>query len=342
MAAEPALDRADLVDALREGYGLTLDRASFLPHGTAPAYRVEGPGRSFFVKLLPDTPSGRAAAARLRAELPLLRALREGGVLERVPRPLPALDGAFITAVAAHPLIVYAWIEGEALGGAWTAALPELAPLLGRLHAGTAAVMERVPALPFPPEDFGLPFEDALQADLTWLRKAGPGERPGVRALADLLRPHEADLRRLLMRAKGLQAAARQRPGRFVLCHTDAHGGNVMRDPSGALWIIDWETARLAPPEHDLWMLHARLPELWPAYAAAAGDAAALDPDRLRFYFLRRVLEDLAVDVHAILREHTRPEDDEAALEVIGRFILPALARTEDDLARLLGALAGS
>ncbi len=329
MSAEPPLDRAALLGAVRERYGLTPDTAAFLPHGSAPAYRLDGPGGRWFAKLLPDTRSGQAAA-----ELPLLRALRDRGVLDRVPRPLLTLGGAPITRLEGHSLIVYAWIEGRPLGDSWTAALGELAPLLGRLHAGTRAVLEAAPSLPFPPEDFALPFDGPLQRDLAHLRSGTDG-RPGVQALAALLAPREAHLRHLLNDLRGAQRQALTRPPRLVLCHTDAHGGNVMRDDGGELWLIDWESARLAPPEHDLWMLHERLPEVLPAYWAASGDAQPPDVALLGFYLRRRVLEDIAVDVHAVLHEHTRPEQDAAALEVIRRFILPSLEQLEDTLARV-------
>jgi thiamine kinase-like enzyme len=36
------------------------------------------------------------------------------------------------------------------------------------------------------------------------------------------------------------------------VCHTDLHGENLMVDDRGNLYILDWETAMIAPPEHDL------------------------------------------------------------------------------------------
>ena len=151
--------------------------------------------------------------------------------------------------------------------------------------------------------------------------------------------PHADDLERLLDAARSFQRAAREREVTFVLCHTDAPGGNVMRGAAGKLWIIDWETARLAPPEHDLWMLHARLPAVLSAYEAALGHPISLDLDLLGFYFYRRVLEDLAVDVNMILHENTRGEEDKANLDVLERFILPAAKGVGEDFARLGRAL---
>lgn len=339
MSAEPALDHAVILRALRSAYGLDAETVTFIPGGTAPAYRAEGPGGRVFVKVLPETPSGRVMAGRVAAEVPFLRALRESGVLPRVPRPLPTLAGADLGDVEGHPLAVFGWIEGTTLGDGWETALGELAPLLGRLHAGTDKVTGKVVRLPVPPEDFDLPFEGGFLEDLRFLRIVPPGSRPGVHALRDLVLPREDGLRRLLGQARSFQRAARARARPLVVCHTDAHGGNVMRDVSGELWIIDWETARLAPPEHDLWMLGARLAGVLPAYEEAAGRNAGLDPDVLGFYLCRRVLEDLASDVGWVLHENMRPEEDAANLAVVERYVLPALARVEEDLDALRRAV---
>nr|WP_255447952.1 phosphotransferase [Deinococcus sp. AJ005] len=132
-------------------------------------------------------------------------------------------------------------------------------------------MLARVDALPTAQEDFALPFEAELRADLQSLHSLTPEVRPGLHQLRDLLGPHEPHLQTLMTRITKLQTATRARSHEFVVCHTDAHGGNVIRDVANQLWIIDWETARLAPREHDLWMLHARLPEVLPAYQAALG-----------------------------------------------------------------------
>ena len=60
----------------------------------------------------------------------------------------------------------------------------------------------------------------------------------------------------LLGRMKTLREEARELKEEklpFVLCHTDIHGGNLIRGtPQGKLWLIDWENVMLAPKEADL------------------------------------------------------------------------------------------
>src|SRR5919199_49554 len=46
--------------------------------------------------------------------------------------------------------------------------------------------------------------------------------------------------------------AARRLPEPFVLCHTDIGPENLLIDEHEALWVLDWDDATVAPPEHDL------------------------------------------------------------------------------------------
>ncbi|WP_309570557.1 aminoglycoside phosphotransferase family protein [Deinococcus sp.] len=260
MSTEPSLDHAALLDVVRTAFGLDVTTLTFLPDGTAPAFRADGPFVRVFVKVMPPTTYGDQVTERALFELPLVRALRSSGTLPRVPEPLITLGGEPLAVLDGHRVFAYRWIDAVNTGKDWNAAAPERAVLLRRLHAGTAAIMSSTSALPMPPEDFALPFEPQLTESLHTLSCVPPDARPGLHALHELLLPHVDAILALLTRAQAYAARTRPRPRSFVVCHTDAHGGNVMRDAAGHLWIIDWETARLAPPEHDLWILHARLP----------------------------------------------------------------------------------
>ena len=46
--------------------------------------------------------------------------------------------------------------------------------------------------------------------------------------------------------------AAAARGTEPVLCHADAHTGNLLAGADGALSIVDWDAPVLAPPERDL------------------------------------------------------------------------------------------
>jgi spectinomycin phosphotransferase len=49
-----------------------------------------------------------------------------------------------------------------------------------------------------------------------------------------------------------LGALLQAEPFEMVLCHGDAHAANLMLDQNGVLYLVDWDTPRIAPRERDL------------------------------------------------------------------------------------------
>lgn len=336
---EPSLDRAALLEDLRRSHGLDLSNLDFIPVGMVASYRAEGESGRFFLKVFPLSETGRAMAERLPAETALLRALRSKGVLAQVPRVVVARDGSSIASHAGMPYVVHEYIEGEALGSRWSEKAAPLGETIALLHAGTPRL--KGTEFPVPPEDFGLPFERQMLDDLRSLETIGPTDRLGPRALRDLMLSRGEELLRVLEIAKGYQAKARSHTREHVACHTDAHGGNILIDPGGGLWLIDLETARLAPHEHDLWMWHAHLGAFLPAYDSTLGGSPELDPDLFAFYLYRRNLEDIATWMVQILHDRSSDEQhthDLAELERFGIGWWPTLAGDAEKVRGVLAA----
>ena len=85
MAAEPLIASASLLRAVREHYGLEPHTLTFLPGGTAPAYRAEGPQGRWFLKVVPNTPYGLDLLGRVRAEVPLRYSFDAGSSTVKPP-----------------------------------------------------------------------------------------------------------------------------------------------------------------------------------------------------------------------------------------------------------------
>jgi len=83
----------------------------------------------------------------------------------------------------------------------------------------------------------------------------------------------------------------------LVPCHADLHVGNILTLEQN-VWLIDWDSARLAPRECDLVFflesgimgLHGQAEEL--AFLSGYG-RVSVSPELIRYYKLARVLEDL-------------------------------------------------
>ncbi len=314
---EIPINREALLETVRMVYGLNVTHLEYLSVGMVSAYKMIGPSGAYFLKLFPDTPYGHEAAARLESEHALLKALCEQNVLERIPAPARALDGSTRSSFDGMTFAVYAFIEGETLWGREKSVLEPLAQAVARLHGGSSRLRSQPLVLPVPEEDFGLPFEADLLDQLSSLEHLPTKARPGVLALGDLMLPRQDDLLEKLERAQHFQRTARSRPRQNVVAHTDLHGGNLLLDHEGALWVLDWETARIAPAEHDLWMFHPMLDEFLSVYDATLEIPRELDADLFGFYIYRRTLEDLAVDVQHIVSGNASDEQDRQDLEII-------------------------
>jgi spectinomycin phosphotransferase len=147
------------------------------------------------------------------------------------------------------------------------------------------------------------------------------GDRRGRWELRELLLPQEDELLSRLDRLRELQALARASDREMVVCHTDLHGENLMMDGRSELYIIDWEGAMIAPPEHDLFFL-AGYDTFWddllPIYEDEKGPVD-LDSNVFGFYYYRRNLEDLTDWIVRILYHNTDYEQDREDLRGIAK-----------------------
>jgi hypothetical protein len=91
-----------------------------------------------------------------------------------------------------------------------------------------------------------------------------------------------------------------------------------MRTAAGWL-LIDWDTALVAPPERDLWILDPGDGSIVDAYAAATGVAPL--PSMLELYRIRWDLADLAAFVEGFRRDHTGTDDDAKSWEALNSVV---------------------
>jgi hypothetical protein len=270
-------------------------------------------------KQLRDGEPLTAAFWRLRASLAAAADLRDcgatfvlGPVLDHDREPVTRVSDRYTVAV--YPFLdgqSFAW--GEFAPGQRRATLT----LVTGLHTAPAAARRRALA-----DDFTVPYRAELEAALDQT-VAIPGAGPYASVVTALLRQNAAAIRRLLARYDGLVAQARSRPGRMVLTHGEPHPGNTLLAADGSgdggWMLIDWDTAMIAPPERDLWLLDPGDGTILGAYAQSTGVAA--DPALLELYRLGWDVKDLAVDVRRLRRPHAGSADDEKTWRVVGSLV---------------------
>ncbi len=87
--------------------------------------------------------------------------------------------------------------------------------------------------------------------------------------LTGFIRGHQQLIEQVITHSQVLGDEIRRRIPPAVLCHADIHAANIIADPAGRLWVIDWDGVMLAPRERDL-MFWCSTPS-WPDIAAGYG-----------------------------------------------------------------------
>ena len=284
----------DLRGALR-AYGLEQAGAERIAGGlSAAAYAVrDGRGRYFLKAYDRRDAQTRQWTERIALYMPVLARLAASDALRgRIVRPVPARDGAYSVQDGERVYILFDFVPGRAAGfGPMTRAQTlELAETMALLH-GQAVPPEarRLEA------DGSLTFCDALEGWLADGFTALPADAAAV------LRPCREPLLEKTGRTRALAPAVERSGARKVLCHTDAHGMNLIQGER--LVLVDWEGLALAPAEADLFMFAAR--ESWPLFLAryrAVRPDAQVSAERLAFYACRRKLEDVAAFLERVVQ----------------------------------------
>lgn len=329
---------------LRNLFDIEADDVEFVPVGYVAAcyvLRRDGEPR-YFLKLWPDTATGRESAASLDVTLPLLRALHERGLRARVPSPTPTREGRLSATCDGAPFAVFPFLPGSTPAGwpEWPPAVwDEMARTLAEIHGATSSVH----GVALPRETFDIPFETDLRAGLARLERIGPAARRGLRELRDLVLPRRAEILEQLARLAELQGPLRRLGGPVVLCHTDFGGDNLLVDEHGRLSVLDWDEAKLGPPEHDLRIGiepagGTALARFLTTYIAAGG-TRALSVDRFAFFLRRRAAEDLSARLVQILDEQPPPSEESELLEGIVRWGFDQWALIDERIAAIGAAL---
>ena len=285
-----------IVHMLAQRYGLTARTVYEVPGGwSAKAYRVDGERGAYFLKEYERRrPSIQPWVRRIDDYMPVLGRLAEVPELrEHVLHPLATREGTYKVETAEHVYVLFTYVEGETPGkkGLSEAQAGELAQILARLHRLGQWSAGRADGLL---EEYALPCCAGLRNYMARTTMEREFDR--------LLLGYKQLLLQAIAETLRLRDSVRLQATELVLCHGDAHPFNVIQ--SDRLVVVDWEDLRWAPAELDL-ILYALTPQwnaFWRAYQAARPDFR-LNKDLMRFYLLRRRLDDIWSDALRLSRE---------------------------------------
>jgi hypothetical protein len=293
-------------------YGLIVERVTFVPVGyVAACYVAVCPtGRNVFVKVWPNTPLDSDTWICLDASLRLTQAMYDRSLFTRLPNPILTTAGSRSSAVEGQPFALFPCLPGR-VAPRWdqlsSNQRDQIARALAKIHSSTPNLNDVLPES----ETFAFRDEADLMDGLRAIERLPRDARPALRAARDLVLPRQEEIHVMLDRLHRLQQVVPSLAGPRVLVHTDMGGDNLLIDEGDQLYILDWDDAKIAPPEHDL---QSGVGDGFGRFLKVYLEAGGVCPWHLahfEFYLLRRYLGDMTARFHHLLTETTT--DAEAA-----------------------------
>ena len=350
MLEKPDIPDSLILARLREGYDLCADQVTFLPLGAdvnTAVYRVDVEnGQAYFLKLrkgpfeeitvtLPHFLQQEGlktilSALETRASPDARRRFVElcvnCGVTPTIYTQFEILPARLWEDLGEYKMILYPFIEGQdgyqvsLSNGQWR-----------DFGASLRMVHDSMP----PPQIHGLIPRETY--DARWRNRVkGFQEQvesksfrePVAAKLAAFMRAQREEISRLVALAEELGANARARDLPLVICHADLHPGNLLINPGGAFYIVDWDNPILAPRERDLMFIGAGIGGSWDEDHAEAlfyqgYGPAQVDRAALAYYRCERIVEDIAAFCEQLLETDAGGEDREQSYRYFTSNFLP-------------------
>lgn len=288
MKTQPRISAAFLERWLKKHYQMTVQRVRFMPRGECSwGFVLDSPdGARYYLKLWQLGLCGQTLTeARIQTMMTLYY---EFGIQQMTPPPVRSLSsGSYINRLSRYQSVLLPWVEGYPATDQTLNEFQErqLGALLASLHLVKLATRELPQA-----EDFAPHYPDQVRQ---LLAEATQSQATAIQnQMATLINDNKQSIEPWLEEFEQLQAQMTQKDtADFVVCHGDPSAGNIVVTPDGQVVLIDWDTLCHAPPERDLFYLHAQNGAL-DGYQRLIGDYT-LDEEAMRYYRLHWTLQEI-------------------------------------------------
>ncbi len=260
-----------IIDCLKTNYGLKVVALRFLPLGADPnasVYKAETRDRSaYFVKI--------KKGHHHDISVDILGLLSSAGIQDII-LPIKTIHGRPTERIDDFTVVVYPFIEGQ--DGFNRTLTDDQWIRLGK-------TLRQVHELVIPPS-----IEKRVRHETY-----SPKWREVVRSF----HLDSALIHRLVDHAEYLAENLQNQSTKFVLCHSDIHGGNVLIGPHDAMYVVYWDDPIMAPKERDLMFIGGGVGNVWnqpreeELFYQGYGKTE-IDKRLLAYYRNERIVEDIA------------------------------------------------
>ncbi|HSX10822.1 MAG TPA: aminoglycoside phosphotransferase family protein [Chlamydiales bacterium] len=316
MVEKRPLSAQRIIDCLNVDYGIAVSTLAFLPLGAdrdASVYKAHTHGGpSYFVKL--------KRGHQYDIGVALLSILQSSGIQQIIP-PVKTTHGRLTQPIDDFTLIVYPFVDGRSgfcynlTDDQWVT----LGKVLRQVHEFDVppSIKDRLRREVYSPK-----WREVVRALYAHIDGNPTGDEIALKLQA-FMKEHRVAIHRLVDRAEFLSQKVQEQSPEFVLCHSDIHGGNVLVDGNGAIYIVDWDEPIMAPKERDLMFIGGGVANVWnnpreEEFFYKGYGKTQINKVILAYYRHERIVEDIAEYGQALL---LTPAGGEERREMYQQFV---------------------
>lgn len=305
-----------IIHCLQINYGISVTMLTLLPLGAdmnVSVYKAETENKqSYFVKMKQSHDYDMSIA--------ILALLQAAGIQEIIP-PIRTTNGKLTQHIGDFTLTVYPFVNGK--NGFCYSLTDKQWTILGK-------VLRQVHEFNVPSSVKDLIRKEAYSDKWRKIARSlyshidsNPKGDEAALKLQAFMKKHREIIHHLVNRAEVLSQKIQEQSFEFVLCHSDIHGGNVLIDENGSLFIVDWDDPIMAPKERDLMFIGGGVANVWNNFLEEeffyqGYGKTEINRTILAYYRHERIVEDIAEYGQALLLTADGGED---RLEMYKQFI---------------------
>ncbi|MBA3239487.1 MAG: aminoglycoside phosphotransferase family protein [Parachlamydiaceae bacterium] len=254
-----------------------------------------------------------------------LLALLQASGIQQIISPIKAIDGKQMQYIDDFTLIVYPFIQGQ--NGFCTQLTDDQWKILGK-------TLKQIHEFNVPPsikdqirkENYSSKWREAFRSLDAYMDGGIEGDETSLK-LQEFMSGRKAIIHRLVNRAESLSQIIQEQSSEFVLCHSDIHGGNILIDRNGAIYIVDWDEPIMAPKERDLMFIGGGVSNVWnnaheEEFFYGGYGKTQINRVILAYYRHERVVQDIVEYGQALLLTSDGGEDRlEMYKQFMGMFV---------------------
>ncbi len=316
MLIKQSLSEQHIIDCLHTAYGIKVVTLTFLPLGAdmnASVYKAKAQDQLFYFIKLKHGHHHDISVDIVR----LLHAVE----IQQIILPVKTIHGQSTQRIGDFTLIVYPFIEGH---NSFNSLLTNeqwltLGKALRQVHDCDvpSSIQHRIRR-----ETYSSQWREIVRSLYTHIEAEPSGDEIALKLLA-FMKKNMLALRRLVDQAEQLAQMIQHESPKFVLCHSDIHGGNVLIEENNNIYIVDWDDPIMAPKERDLMFIGGGVGNVWnkpheEALFYEGYGKTEINKTILAYYRHERIVEDIALYAQSLLMTTVGGED---RLEMYNHFI---------------------